>query len=142
MDIPPQLPAGHTGPTPTDREHLKLLAIFHRIVGVITCLIGSIPVIHLFVGVGLMAGGGLNAGFPGFLIGLVFVVFALLLLGGAWTLGICLITAGGYLQRMVKHRFCFVTAACACAFMPLGTALGVFSIIVLSRPAVKEAFGA
>ena len=36
--------------------------------------------------------------------------------------------------------FCFVIACLACMQMPLGTILGVFTIIVLARPSVKEMF--
>ena len=32
-------------------------------------------------------------------------------------------------------------AAISCAFMPFGTVLGVFTLIVLLRPGVKELFG-
>jgi hypothetical protein len=35
---------------------------------------------------------------------------------------------------------CFVVAAIECIFMPFGTVLGVFTIIVLSRPSVKALF--
>jgi hypothetical protein len=33
-------------------------------------------------------------------------------------------------------------ACVSCVFMPIGTILGVFTILVLSRPSVKSAFGA
>jgi len=34
-----------------------------------------------------------------------------------------------------------VLACIACAFMPFGTVLGIFTIIVLSRESVKEIYG-
>ena len=37
--------------------------------------------------------------------------------------------------------YCLVVAAVECIFMPFGTVLGVFTIIVLMRPGVKERFG-
>ena len=36
--------------------------------------------------------------------------------------------------------FHYAVAAIACMFMPFGTVLGVFTIIVLMRPSVKERF--
>jgi hypothetical protein len=36
--------------------------------------------------------------------------------------------------------FVFVVACCECLFMPFGTILGVFTIILLSRESVKSAF--
>jgi hypothetical protein len=38
--------------------------------------------------------------------------------------------------------FHYAVAAIACMFMPFGTVLGVFTIIVLMRPSVKELFAA
>jgi len=36
--------------------------------------------------------------------------------------------------------FCLIVAGIICIFMPLGTILGVFTIIVLVRPSVKAMF--
>jgi hypothetical protein len=35
----------------------------------------------------------------------------------------------------------FVTACLSCMNVPIGTALGVFAILVLNRPSVKALFG-
>jgi hypothetical protein len=40
----------------------------------------------------------------------------------------------------VHYIFCLVIAAVECIFMPFGTVLGVFTIIVLQRPTVKAMF--
>ena len=40
----------------TDREHLKLLSIFHYVVAGITALMGCIPIIHLTMGIFLVSG--------------------------------------------------------------------------------------
>jgi hypothetical protein len=40
-----------------------------------------------------------------------------------------------------EYTFCLVMAGVACMFMPFGTVLGVFTIIVLLRDSVKELFG-
>ena len=39
-------------------------------------------------------------------------------------------------------HFVFVVACCECLFMPFGTVLGVFTIVLLSRDSVKNAFNA
>ena len=47
----------------------------------------------------------------------------------------------GYSLSMRKNYvFCFVIACLTCLKMPLGTILGVFTILVLNRPTVKEMF--
>ena len=68
------------------------------------------------------------------------MVFAGLFILAGWIFAGCLIAAGRHLQQRRRHTFCLVMAAVACMFMPFGTVLGVFSIIVLIRPSVKELF--
>jgi hypothetical protein len=48
--------------------------------------------------------------------------------------------AGYYLHRRKARTFCFIIAAIQCTQMPLGTVLGVFTILVLSRDSVREMF--
>ena len=48
--------------------------------------------------------------------------------------------AGSFIARTRHWTFCIVVAAVSCAFFPFGTVLGVFTIIVLSKPDVKAAF--
>lgn len=46
---------------------------------------------------------------------------------------------------LAKHRrrtLCFVAAGVNCLFVPLGTILGIFTILVLLRPTVMEMFDA
>jgi hypothetical protein len=59
-----------------------------------------------------------------------------------WSLAICLLIAGSYLTSRKHYTFCLVIAAISCMLMPFGTVLGVFTIIVLMRPSVKEMFEA
>jgi hypothetical protein len=53
---------------------------------------------------------------------------------------VALAMAGRYLSLRRRYTFCLVMAGLSCLFMPFGTVLGVFTIIVLSRESVKEAF--
>jgi len=57
-----------------------------------------------------------------------------------WTLAVFIIIAGRCLAKRKHYMFCLVIAAISCIFMPFGTVLGVFTIIVLMRPSVKELF--
>jgi len=47
---------------------------------------------------------------------------------------------GRYLSKRQHPTFCIVISAINCMYMPLGTALGVFTILVLQRPSVKALF--
>jgi hypothetical protein len=59
---------------------------------------------------------------------------------GGWTLAGLLIYAGRCLARRTRRLFCLVAAGLGCLFFPLGTVLGVFTFIVLSRPTVRAVF--
>lgn len=127
----------------TDEEHLKLLSIFHYVGGGIAGFFACFPVIHLIMGIAMLAGSfsGRGQGPPAIL-GLIFIMMALVIMTLGWALAICLIISGRRLARRKCYKFCFVIACVSCAFMPYGTVLGVFTIIVLMRPSVKELFAA
>ena len=126
-----------------DLEHLKLLSIFHYVVGGLAALFAFFPVIYVAVGVlavytpGTMEseGDALPAMF-----GWIFIVIGagLMLLG--WAFAVFTILTGRYLARKVHYLFCMVMAAIECMFMPFGTVLGVFTIIVLAKSSVKKMF--
>ena len=44
------------------------------------------------------------------------------------------------LKERRSRVLCLITAGLSCLDLPYGTALGVFTFIVLSRPAVRQAF--
>jgi uncharacterized membrane protein len=132
-------------PSSQDAEHLRLLSIFHYVVAAMMALWGCFPIIHVVVGA-FMAFSKLPPGKAGepspALFGWLFM-----LVGGAfvlvgWTLAVCTFLAGRNLAKRRRHLFCIVVAGImAATCMPFGTVLGVFTIIVLMRPTVKEAFG-
>ena len=73
-------------------------------------------------------------------IGWFFIVIACFLIVVGWAFAIGLFFAGRCLQQRRRHTFCVVMAALACLSVPLGTLLGVFTLIVLFRPGVKDLF--
>ena len=52
-----------------------------------------------------------------------------------------LAVAGRRLAQRRSYMFCMVMAGVACMLTPVGTVLGVFTIIVLNRPSVRRLFG-
>ena len=73
-------------------------------------------------------------------IGLVFVIFASIIILFGWTFAALLAFAGRSLSQRKRYTFCLVMAGVACLWIPFGTLLGVFTIIVLIRPSVKAMF--
>jgi hypothetical protein len=77
---------------------------------------------------------------PAFLGWLLVAISSVIILMG-WVYAGLIAWAGRCLSRRTHYMFCFVMACVACLFMPFGTVLGIFTIIVLSRPTVKALFG-
>lgn len=138
-----------------NEQYLKILSAFHYALGGLSALVACFPIIHLVVGLGMLgfgfipiAAGGeeptsfLPFFFPFSLVGLVFVFVAATIILLGWAYAICLIIAGRSLATRQRYTFCMVIAGIACAFAPFGTVLGVFTIVTLIQPAVKEMFQA
>jgi hypothetical protein len=62
-------------------------------------------------------------------------------IGFAVAVGALQIWTGRNLARKQRYTYCLVMAVITCLSFPFGTALGVFTIVVLMRPAVKQMFG-
>jgi len=124
-----------------DLEHLRLLSIFHYVVAAIAFVFCLFPIIYVVLG-GLMVSHRLDGSAqpPPQFVGWLILVFGLGLLLCGLAFVVCLVLAGRYLEGHRHHTFCLVMAALACTFMPFGTVLGVFTIIVLIRPSVRDLF--
>jgi hypothetical protein len=143
MNPPPTV--APLSPASTDTEHLKLLSLFHYIVGGILGLISLFPVFHLIFGAFMLFAPHLMEKKEGEIwilqaLGGFFMLFAGLLMAGGLSLAVASVMSGRYLSQFRNHTFSIVVAAILCAFMPFGTVLGVFTLIVLSRPSVKSLY--
>jgi hypothetical protein len=126
-----------------DQEHLRLLSIFHYVVAGIAALFSMFPIFHLVIGIGVVTGklDQPSKDPTGRFIGWALVLFAVLWILAGLTFAVCLAVAGRCLARRSHYTYCLVMAALNCMFMPFGTVLGVFTIIVLLRDSVKQLFG-
>jgi|SRR5579864_694654 len=130
--------------TNEDLEQLRLQTIFHYVVAALEGFLALFPVIHLVLGIAVVTGRlGANHGGPPIpaLFGWLFIFFAGTMMILCSALAICIFLAGRFLVRRPHYLFCLIAAGVECTFMPFGTILGVFTIIVLQRPAVKALFG-
>ena len=123
-----------------DFEHLKLLSIFHYVVAGLVALFACFPLIHFFVGLGIVTGAFEDAPGEAQLIGVFFMVFAGLFIMTGWAMAAAVLIAGRNLAQRTRYTYCLVIAGVECIFMPFGTVLGVFTIIVLMRESVKLLF--
>lgn len=126
-----------------DSGDLRLLSLFHYIAGGITALFALFPVVHLIIGiVAIVAPEAMQSEGepPPQWFGWVFVTIASVIILAGWTIAGLMIAAGRSMARGKRHMFCLVVAGLECLIMPFGTILGVFTIIVLMRDSVREAF--
>jgi len=123
-----------------------MLAIGYYVGGGLIALFSLIPLIHVTFGLMFIFGDDswLRDGqgdVPPPIFGWLFVVIGGFFIVLGELLAIFVILTGRYIKERRNYLFCFVVGCVACAFVPLGTILGVFTIIVLSRESVKALFG-
>jgi hypothetical protein len=110
-------------------RNLHALAICYRILGGLVGLILSFLI--LLIGTSVLANGSIA------LIGMA-IPLALLLVGA--TAAVAAFEVATALQNHERRTFCLVVGWLVCALFPLGTVLGVFTILQLIQPEAERAF--
>lgn len=129
-----------------DDAHLSLLVTFHYVVAGLGALFACFPFLHVGMGVMMLTNpdgfiqGAQNAQPPPPFIGYMFIIIGAFFVLFGWAAAICTFISGRYLKHRKKRMFSFVNACLLCMFFPFGTALGVFTLIVLSRESVKQLY--
>jgi hypothetical protein len=148
-EAPPIPPIPPMAPLPlnqrnVDEDHLNLLGIFHFI-GAGMALLGILFLIAHFMFMHFIftnpdlwrnqRGGPPPAALFG-----IFIIFYII--GGAFLLvmGILNVMSGMFLRARKNRTFSLVVAGINCLHIPLGTALGVFTFIVLCRESVRRLY--
>lgn len=145
----PNPPVLQGRPISNDLEHLRLLAIFH-FMGAGLALLGLIflavhfTIMHAMVRFAAanqpMVQNGRPVPSPDALIA-IFQIFYFL--GAVWfiTSGVLNVISGFCLRARTNRTFSLIVGGFNCLHLPLGTALGIFTIIVLARNSVRELYG-
>lgn len=128
-----------------DEKQLELLAVFHFIWAAPLFLMSLLPIFHLSIGI-LMLTGRMNGGHPDAppmaLFGAIFTLAGGLFIALGMTCVALNIISGFSLRRRTRKPLSLVTAGLNCLFVPLGTVLGVFTIVVLMRESVGRLYAA
>ena len=128
-----------------NKEHLRLLAIFHYVVAGLAALFSFFPLLYTTVGAIFIFAARHGTPKPGEepppeFIGWIFAIVGSLLFLLGIAIAICILIAGRSLAKRTCYWFALVVACIECLFIPFGTILGVFTIVVLSRESVKALF--
>ena len=121
-----------------DLDHLKLLGIFHIIWGALAIFFGlGFGLLYIVLAsVGTMEVSGNVTPETARQVLVVLGIVAIVL---SSIYGIVVIMAGGKLRKQRGYRFCFFVSILDLLSFP-GIVLGIFTLIVLMRPTVKELF--
>lgn len=123
-----------------DEKNLDLLALFHYVLGGLTALCACFPLIHVAVGLALVFGNLDGPNPPPAFFGWFFVAIGGFCVLAGWALAVAMAVAGAKLKRRTARTYCLVVGALECMLMPLGTVLGVFTLLVLTKEPVKALF--
>ncbi|QDU71829.1 hypothetical protein [Mucisphaera calidilacus] len=125
-----------------DVEHIKLLSIFHYIVGGLCCLFASVFLFYIIMGLTLILAPVAidDLPMPAPILGLIVLLLGSIPLISGWTIGILTILSGRSMRAFRARTFSIIIACVSCLFIPLGTILGVFTLIVLTRRSVVERY--
>ena len=124
-----------------DADHLRLLSIFHFVGAGLACLGLLFLLLHFAIMHAVFANPQMwqnqKSGPPPAELFAIFQWFYLFI--GIWFFGSAILNViSGLCLRARKHRtFSLVVAGFNCLHIPLGTVLGVFTIIVLLRDPVR-----
>jgi hypothetical protein len=125
-----------------DREHLRLVTIFYYIWAGVQALAGLVGLAFIGMGAFLVSSPQVaqsnNPPPPWF--GTIFAGIGALVLVAFEAMAVLSLLTARFLSRRQHFTFCVVISVLTCMCMPLGTALGVFTILVLQRPSVKAVF--
>jgi hypothetical protein len=127
-----------------DLEHLRWLSIAHFISGVIAFLFIGVTLLQLFGTFqevkDIVETKNSNPAQKLDEIKTIMKIFAGVYISIEFIRIICTVIAGVFIKTQKHYIFCIVIAIINCAFFPIGTILGVFTLVVLFRVSVKPLF--
>jgi hypothetical protein len=126
-----------------DVSQLRLLSIFHYVYAGLLFFGGFFGIIYVVMGIFFAAQATelepSNPAAPA-AVGVMFAVIGLVVMIVVWAKAAFLVWAGRSLSSRTRYTLCFVVACISCIAFPMGTILGVLTLIVLNRPSVKSLF--
>jgi hypothetical protein len=127
-----------------DDGALKALTICHYIWGALTILISSLFLAHVLAVMAIARGSSTPGPLdefgpvPSQPIGYVFAVIGGCTIVFGWIAGVATIISGRGISARRDRVWSLVVAAVNCCFVPIGTVLGVLTLIMLTRPSVMD----
>jgi hypothetical protein len=124
------------------RNNLDTISTFHYVWGGLKLFASLFVLIYVVMGLFLFIKGADAGEFEMQMSGGIFFIFGIFGFLVVVALGVLSILCGKYLRERRNRVFCMVMSALACANAPLGTVLGIFTILEIEKPEVKALFEA
>lgn len=144
--LPTAAPNATPAPAPAskDADQLDLIGILYYVLAAFAALFSLFPLLHVGMGIAMLTGAfdqpGPNPPPPA--VGWVFVIFGAGFILCGLAFAALLVLGGRRMRQRRSHTLCAVVAGVSCMFMPFGTILGVFALVLLLKPETKALFGA
>ena len=134
-------------PSNQDADHLKSLAVAFRVVSGLCAVCVNFAWIYVVVGILSIVSppasvhstrndqATFTAGF-----GAVFIFIGFFILAAGYVVAYFGFKTAKSMDQRTNWNLCFGTSIALMLFQPIGLILGIFSLIVLNRPSVKEMF--
>jgi hypothetical protein len=121
-------------------RQLNLLSIFHNLVAALWAVVAIFPIMYLGTGLDIIE--GRFSGVPELTdtFGWSVILWSTASVVLAVAMAMATFIAGWRLAQRRARPFCLWVAAINCFFFPFGTVLGICTLVVLSRPDVRQAF--
>ena len=123
-----------------ENGHLGVLSTLHYVYGGMKIFGSLFLFIYFFMGAAMIYGGAISGEYELQIVGGFFIIFTIFLFTLFFISGLVTVLCGYFLSKKKYRIFCIVVSAIECMNFPLGTALGVFTIIELEKPEIKNSF--
>ena len=126
-----------------DQEHLRMLQLGYLIAGILEIVFSSFFIGHIVIGILTLTHVMTwpKDPFMPFSPGWMFLIMGSIVVLGGWTLGALTLIGRLFLRRRQHYIYLLVLAGISCVLVaPVGTALGVFTFILLFRPSIRALF--
>ncbi len=128
-------------PTSTPTNNLDTFSTLFLIKGILNALLAFVPLIYVFlgpvIGAAIQADAGEELPFDPGVIFIVIGIFGFLFIAG---MAIISFIASANLKNRKGYKFIFAVSILNCLTGILGILLGVFTLVELTKPHVKELF--
>jgi hypothetical protein len=131
----------YPAPPNQDLEHLHWLAIGHYIYAALVACFSAFGLLFVGLGIAMIARPqAFQPNPPPPFLGPLFATMGAGVTVVVLAYAVLSLLAGRYIAQRRRHLFCLIISGVNCLWMPIGTVLGVLTILVLVRPSVKAMF--